>query len=341
MQLLDSITIRSEHGAHRLEIFQGDLTDIPPEHAVDVLVVSAFPDSYSVRNPRTVIGALHRRGITVRDLAKDKAADLRQSFSCWMSHKIQSDLPGIQFKRILCFEPKERGKAAEVVGDIFQSLMPFVYGESPVTSIAMSLVATGSQRASVADILDPLVDASVNWLRLGLPVSAIKIVEYDRLKAMEMKGAFAILKKRYAGPQPVPPSADGFKYDYFISYSHHNSAEVNALYDELRRLQPDARIFFDRVTLDTGSAWQAELYEALDDARKVITVFSPWYLTSKVCREEYNIALARHRESSGGVLVPIYLYSAPLPTYMQLIQFIDCREGDMSKLRAAAGALVR
>jgi hypothetical protein len=40
-----------------------------------------------------------------------------------------------------------------------------------------------------------------------------------------------------------------------------------------------------------------------------------------VCKEEFNIALFRHRESEGGVLLPIYLYTAELPTYMKLIQY--------------------
>jgi hypothetical protein len=323
-----------------LELFCGDLTDMPPEHAVDVLVVSAFPNSYSVKNRRTLVSALHRRGITVHELAKDKAADLRESFSCWMSHPIEASYPGIQFKRILCFEPKQRGDPPQVVGDIFQSLMPFVYATPPVTSIALPLVATGSQQTAVEDMLEPLIDASVNWLRLGLPVTTIKLVEIDPMKAAELKGAFAILKKRYRLPPPPAPSADGFSHDYFISYSHQNTREVRALYDEMLRLRPEARIFLDRVALDAGTAWQPALYEALDDCRQVVALFSPWYVDSKVCREEFNIALARHRDSGGGVLIPIYLYSAPLPTYMQMLQHIDCREGSIDKLRQAAARIV-
>ena len=34
----------------------------------------------------------------------------------------------------------------------------------------------------------------------------------------------------------------------------------------------------------------------------------------------------------GDVLIPLYLYSAHLPTYMKLIQFIDCRENDTTKI---------
>jgi hypothetical protein len=241
---------------------------------------------------------------------------------------------------LLCFEPRERGNAPEVVGDIFRSLMPFVYGPKPITSIAMPLVATGKQRVSVTTMLDSLIDAAYHWLAMGLPVKTIKIVEFNEAKAQELKGAFGRLKSKYIAPAPMVEPEKPFKYDYFISYSHQNTDEVMMLHDEMLALKPDLKIFLDRTHLNTGSAWQQELYEALDECRKVIVVYSPTYLTSKVCKEEFNIALLRHREADGNVLVPIYLYSAPLPTYMQLIQFIDCREGNAEKIKAACKRLV-
>ena len=84
-------------------------------------------------------------------------------------------------------------------------------------------------------------------------------------------------------------------------------------------------MFFDRQNLYTGSASEQELYEALDHSEKVIAFYSPTYLSSKVCKEEYNIAMFRHRESEKGVLCPVLLHNTKLPTYMQLIQFIDAR----------------
>jgi hypothetical protein len=105
-------------------------------------------------------------------------------------------------------------------------------------------------------------------------------------------------------------------------------------------VKPDIRLFFDQRELNAGAAWQYELYEALDDCRKVVTLYSPTYLSSKVCREEYNIALFRHREAHDGVLIPVYLYSTDLPTYMNLVQFIDCREGSKDKLRAACQEII-
>jgi len=94
---------------------------------------------------------------------------------------------------------------------------------------------------------------------------------------------------------------------------------------QMEALRPNLNIFFDRTSLNEGMAWQQEIYEALDDCDKVVAVYSPAYLRSKVCREEFNIAIFRHREEED-ILYPIYLEQADLPTYMKLIQFADFRE---------------
>ena len=192
MKLLDKIVIHHKSGEKRIELYHGDLTAMPVEHVVDVLIVSAWPDRYTPISG-TVIGALNQKGISVTELATKKVADLRQTFSCWMSEEITLSDPGIQFRRILCFEPYSRGEPAEVIGDIFQSLMPFVDSDPPITKIAMSLVATGQQNVPLADILEPLIEAAVHWLELGLPVEVLKIVEYS-----ELKGAFSILRRQLA-----------------------------------------------------------------------------------------------------------------------------------------------
>jgi hypothetical protein len=322
MKLLEQLSVQHQSHAKQLELYHGDLTDMPPEQGVDVLVISTWPGDYEPY-PGTVIGALHRKGISVAQLAQNKAADLRQTFFCWLSPEISSPDPGIQFKRILCFEHLPEGQPAEVVGDILQSLMPFMTPDLSIKKIAIPLLVTGQQGVPIADILEPLFGSVAHWLELGLPIEALKIVEISELKAAEIKGAFSILKRQFAREQQMGSST--YKYDIFVSYSHTNSDEVFAIVDQLQALRPRLRIFVDRQALNTGAAWQQELYEALDDCEKVVAVYSPAYLVSKVCKEEFNIALFRHRDSEKGVLVPIYLQDANLPTYMKLIQYIDFR----------------
>ena len=88
-----------------------------------------------------------------------------------------------------------------------------------------------------------------------------------------------------------------------------------------------------------GYAWQRHIFESLDRSRKVISVLSPDYVDSKVCQDEFNMALLRHRRTDAGVLLPVYLRSATLPSYMEIIQYIDAREADRGRIAQAADAL--
>lgn len=361
--LLDYVSVYHQNAERRIEIFHGDLTNVPPEQAVDVLVVSALPDRYNPSR-RSLIGALDRRGISVERLSRTKAYDLRAEMACWLSQPISSQEPGIQFKRILCFEPASKGEPPEVVGDIFQCFNSLVAELPDMRSVAMPLLAGGVQGVSTVDILMPLFEAATTWLERGLPIEQLKIVAGNPHSAAELKGAFGVLKRQYKDRQPTetperqntqqqptqtpkhndtqqqPTHAPKYTYDLFISYSHQNRDDVDFMVAELERLRPDIRIFLDRQYLKVGHAWQQEIFEALDNCQRIVTVYSPEYLTSKVCREEFFIALYRHRDTDD-VLTPIYLRSAKLPTYMKTVQYIDCLEGDPKKLRAACAAIVK
>jgi hypothetical protein len=69
-------------------------------------------------------------------------------------------------------------------------------------------------------------------------------------------------------------------------------------------------------------------------------MLSPDYLGSKVCKEEFNIAWIRARETDEDLIFPVYLYTAALPTYMKYRNYFDCREGDRSKIAEASKKLL-
>jgi len=336
MKLLDSISIRGKKGK-RIELYQGDLTSLRPNEAVDLLVVSAFPNDY-IPTPTSLIGALHKKGLSVASLAKFKEKDLREDFSCWLSNEfIQSD-PGIQFRRILCFEPLVRGEPPELVGDIFRALTPILGETSDISSIAMPLVAAGDQGYPVSSMLIPLLDAAIHWMETGLPLECIKIVAYSDEEARQAKKVFYDRKSVYQ--QSTPPSQAQVEYDVFISYARENNAETEILEKQLTTSRPYIKIFLDRKDIDIGSPWQPQIFESLDKCRKVAALFSPDYLNSKVCKEEFNIAWVRSREIDKDIIFPIYLYSANLPTYMKYRNYFDCREGNKAKLLKAADRLL-
>jgi hypothetical protein len=86
----------------------------------------------------------------------------------------------------------------------------------------------------------------------------------------------------------------------FVSYSHEDGEDVCLVVEELQQLRPGLQVFFDRMTLDHGSAWQQEVFEVIDASRRFLAMFSPSYLASKILLEGFNIALHRRlRELRG------------------------------------------
>jgi hypothetical protein len=337
MKLLDSIEIRG--GQKKvIELYQGDLTDLTAAEAFDLLVVSAFPDNY-IPISTTLIGALDRKGLSVQALAEDKEIDLRANFSSWLSQEFTPEDPGLRFRRILCFEPLVRGRPPELVGDIFRALTPVLAERPDIRTVALPLVAAGNQGYPAAVMLGPLLEAALHWLENGLPLDRIKIVAYSDHQAQEAIGLFSKQKDQYQRSAPRLQTK-GIDYDVFISYSRANAPESEALEQALRQSRPGLRIFVDRKEIDIGSAWQPEIFENLDKCRRVVAMLSPDYLNSKVCKEEFNIAWIRGRETDEDLIFPVYLYTATLPTYMKYRNYFDCREGDRSKIAEASKTLL-
>jgi hypothetical protein len=337
MKLLDSIEVRGEQNKV-IELHQGDLTDLTAAEAFDLLVVSAYPDDYTPTST-SLIGALDRKGLSVQSLAGDKEIDLRANFSSWLSKEFTPRDPGLRFRRILCFEPLVRGRPPELVGDIFRALTPVLAERPDIRTVALPLVAAGDQGYPAAVMLGPLLEAALQWLENGLPLDCIKIVTQSDPQAQEALDLFSKQKAQYQRSAPRL-QAKGIDYDVFISYSRANAPESEAMEQALRISRPGIRIFVDRKEIDIGSAWQPEIFENLDRCRKVVAMLSPDYLGSKVCKEEFNIAWIRGRETDEDLIFPVYLYTAALPTYMKYRNYFDCREGDHVKIAEASQKLL-
>jgi len=186
-----------------------------------------------------------------------------------------------------------------------------------------------------------MVDAALHWMTIGLDLRCIKIVIRESANSAALARTFAYVKERFVTACGDRIQPKRYRFDAFVSYSRKDHEAVDFFVSEISRSQPALRIFIDRLELQAGAAWQQHIFEALDDCRKVVPFFSPSYIGSKVCKEEFNIALMRHRDSEEGVLFPLYLHSAELPTYMRLVQSVDVREGDSDKLRKAAGTILK
>lgn len=336
MEIVDSVVIEAGALERRIDLCQGDLTSLPPEFAVDVLVVSAFPGVY-FPVAGTLIGALSDVGVSVEALAADIAIDLRASCSCWLSKPIQ-DPTERGFRQILCFEPQRRGDPPQVVGDIFRSLIPFLEGPNAVRTVAMPLVATGEMGTSAATMLPPLLDAAFKWMTVGLSLDRLIVAVYGERDLAEARDAFALAKERLATPDVPHPNR--FSHDVFLSYARADADDADLVESLLTSQRPDLRIFRDTRELTPGVAWQQRIFEAVDDCHRVLALYSPAYLRSDICKEEVNLALYRARVAGENPLFPIYMRTTELPSYLGITDYVDCREAARDKIRGACSQLI-
>ena len=348
MKLLADWTIDHHGRERRIELYSGDLAALPKEHAVDILVVSAFLNDY-VPTPNSLIGALARKGIFVSRLATSKQVDMRQEFSCWISNPI---LGNANFNRILCIESGWRGQPPEVTDDIFRALAPSSLTEFPEGSIAMPLIGCGDQGYPADEVMRAILRSTIFWLRHGLSLRIIKIVVRSENTAILARKAFLETKQadgivlENQKPESIEklvqaPTDPIESYDVFLSYSHLDSVAAQSIVDYVTRRSPGSRIFFDRNSLTPGGSWLMRLAECLDTARFVATLYTPHYWSSKYCKDQFTAAHMRQNDTGKEILFPIFYQQTNIPYLFRAIQYEDCREANMDSLGKACDLLCK
>jgi hypothetical protein len=130
-------------------------------------------------------------------------------------------------------------------------------------------------------------------------------------------------------------------YDVFVSYCHEDSDTAEHLVEAIRRFRPNLRIFHDKKIVQPGESWLTDIAESLDNARRVAAIFTPHYWSSRYCKDEFSAALARQHDTGDSIPFPIYVRSAKIPYLFRTLQYLDCREADLSKLGDAGRTVVR
>ena len=323
MEVIESIEVR---GGRRVDLCQGDLTELARREWFDALVVSAFAGDHSP-TPSSLIGALHRKGVSVAELASHPEVDYRRDLGTWLSEPLHASDPGIGYERIVCFEPGHVGTPPEAIGHLFRALVAIVASHPGILTLAMPVLSTGDARYALHVMLPPLLEAAVNALAHGLPLDQIAIVVRSEPDVTEARTIFERAR------------SDLGAYDVFVSYAHEDTEARERFLGALLAARPTTRVFVDRLEIDNGAAWQRRIFESLDRCRRVVALLTPAYVRSPVCLEEFNIAWMRDRESGLDILKPLYVASHELPTYMRLRNYLDCREADAEKLAGAAQSI--
>jgi hypothetical protein len=346
MELLASWKVAYGQEERMIQLLHGDLSNLPPEHAVDVLVVSAFRNDY-LPTASSLIGALAGRGLSLSELAAKKKIDLREQFSCWLSQAVEGPFC---FRHVVCLESGWHGTPPEICDDLFRALSPYLISEFPNASVAMPILGAGDQGWPVDAMMRAILHTTVSWLERGLPLRLLKIVAYSARDATIAEEIFLECQKQHNDwlqPGEKALSAAGGKeqgaerYECFLSYSHKDSAPAQLILNEILGRRPNTRVFFDHTSIKVGSSWLMKIADALDNSSRVVALYTPDYWSSRPCIDEFMAARTREYATGEQILFPIYFRKAHLPSLFQNLQFFDCREGDKAKLSEACRDLIR
>ncbi|MBX3255921.1 MAG: toll/interleukin-1 receptor domain-containing protein [Chitinophagaceae bacterium] len=354
MKLLSELTVARKSGNAVIQLLHGDLSAIPAAHAVDLLVVSAFPNDY-ITLPGSLFLALDQKGLSVRSLAEHKAIDLTSQLGCWLSHPIRKEQQDqFHFKKVMCFEPRRHTQQPqEIVGNIFRCINTFAFDED-IDEVAMPLLATGYQKVSLEKMLPALLEHAVFWLENGLPLRTIKLVVYRQEHADEASAIFsrwlrAEEKEMVLQDVSVSGSVElttveetpltirkQEMYDYFISYSHVQTPEVQEFVEYLLEQNGSLNVFFDKHSIQSGGLWIKKISEAIQHSRQVICILTPDYSKSDVCWDEFQCARLMELRKKKSIIRTInFIKDDDMPLMMAIHSYIDCTERDMQKLKAA------
>ncbi|NUZ06571.1 TIR domain-containing protein [Piscinibacter koreensis] len=342
MHRIDELRIADGDWQRTISFWEGNPAEIGHDDPVDLIVVSAFRDDY-VPTERSIIGALHRRGLSVAALARDKAYDLRETTGFWLSRPLPPGASPVGAGRILCFEPHFLGtQPAEVVGNLFRGLFPFLRDDAEAT-VAMAVIATGALGEAPDRMLRALVTAAAGWMRRGLPIRELRIMEPWAERAEALRPVFADVKRGLATPTAPPaasPPPASAGYDVFLSFSKADADAVDVWREAVSQASPTPRLFDYRHSIDKGQVWQQAIDEAMQSCRRMVAFLSRDYFASVECQEELNMARLRHKREGQRFLFPLYVRSladeAELPLWLQTVVYVDCREADPHRLAGAA-----
>lgn len=167
---LNFVQVDTRTGIKEFELIKGDIIDLPQEF--DVLCVSSFKNDYSPTET-SIIGKLFERGISVEELAKWPKFDFRENLGVWVS----ADIIGQNYKNVLCVEITGNSVSyREALENLFSVVSILEVKGENVRTIALPLLGAGDQEFEIKDVIQSLLDLSLDYLKYSRVLSKIIFV---------------------------------------------------------------------------------------------------------------------------------------------------------------------
>lgn len=186
MSLINIISVPTSTGIKTIEIHHNDITKL--DWSVDILVVSAFHQSYFPADGTVIKSLEDNNGVVFSEIAKNCEIDLRVPLGCWLSQGIQK----MGNTRILCVEGikssiRKSGVGEEALSNLFGTIALISHKNIKCSKIAMPLLGTGVQGNEIEKVLPFLVEKALHTLMNDNSINTIYFVEIneDRVKKID------------------------------------------------------------------------------------------------------------------------------------------------------------
>lgn len=230
------------YGEKSISVFVHDIAEI--DEKIDVMTVSAFYRDY-IPFRSTIIGAIHTKGISVKDLSNSPEIDLREQCNIWLSRSVEnSELP---IKRIGCIEsPRShrRESGADFEAKLINSIQAYFHmlhiaslSGINVDTVALPILGGGNQRIDSNMVIIPMLNECFRFLKSNEQIKKIYIISKNPEQAFQFGLA---LEKSYSAIQESKAKNEissniNKGAGIFISYSSSDKDIADSLCAKLER----------------------------------------------------------------------------------------------------------
>ena len=313
MDALNTISVNTPFGEKSLSVHCCDICEW--REPLDVMTISAFRrDYYPVQS--TLLGALLRKGISVENLARDPAIDLRDLCNVWLSREVQG--AALPFSRIGCIEMVSLHNQDQST-DLEQSILSSIHAYflmldlatcagMCVESLGLPVLGGGNQHVATELISIPVLNECLSFLMRNEWVRDIHIITrnqgqaYQFARALDTSYSFAQSSTRADASVPGANAAQTADKLAFISYS---SGDKNIADNLCVKLESRGiKAWYAPRDVRSGD-YASSIVDAIERCTHFVVIIGEHSLKSQHVLNEIDLAF--HRLGKGVTFCPLRL----------------------------------
>ena len=331
--LKKSLSFSSSFGEKKIKVYCGDITKYTEK--IDLLTVSAFKNNY-IPTMRSMIGALYREwGISVEESARNPLLDLRMFCGCWISRPIQETEQNPYLRRIGCLEMSpypfnSSEKFLVLIQSYFQILDLLTMQNIPLERVVLPLLGTGDQAINPRQIVVPLINETLQYLRRSPATNEIVFIENSISKISILLNA---LNKSYSIMKDTMEEQHRHIRKHtmvFISYENSDKSIADLLCSKIE--ERGIQAWYAPRDIHQG-AYARAIVNAISKCTHFITIVSHNSMASEHVLNEIDMAF--DQLSRGILLLPFRIdyqsLSAEFAYYLKRQQWMEAQKPPLEK----------